>query len=165
MSLELFESSLAVAGEMNPTVKRMFTSETLRQLIASGIKFYGIDLSPETFESDFMNNVNVMQNDIGIKIPLDTYIALSLKQLEALAVPDTPIQHEAVKLSDRDAEMITYEIDQVGLSGAPLRVTITQYVMLDDTIAYIITMGTASTSADSYAPTFEQIAQSFQLSK
>lgn len=112
-----------------------------------------------------MNNVNVMQNDIGIKIPLDTYIALSLKQLEALAVPDTPIQHEAVILSDRDAEMITYEIDQVGLSGAPLRVTITQYVMLDDTVAYIITMGTASTSADSYAPTFEQIAQSFQLSK
>lgn len=165
MSLELFESSLAIAGETNPTVKRIFTSETLRQLIASGIKFYGIDLSPETFESDFLSNVNVMQNDIGIKIPLETYVALSLKQLEAIAIPDTPIQHEPVKLSEQDAEMLTYEVEQVGLSGAPLRVTITQYVILEDTSAYILTIGTASTLADSYAPTFDKIAQSFRLSR
>jgi len=165
LSPELFENSVAIARERIPAIGRMFSSQTLRQFMASGIKFYGLDLSPETIESDFLSTVNVGKEEMSMRVSLDTYIALSIKQLEAIVVPGTTIQHEPVRLGDQDAAVLTYEIKQIGISGAPIVIKITQYVVVDGTIAHIITMCAASASADMYTTTFKQIAQSFRLSR
>jgi hypothetical protein len=165
MDPEAFENALTIAGEQNPAIGKMLSSETLRALAASGIKFYGLDISPDSYEFGFPTSVNVIKMDLGVKIPLETYIAINVQQIEAIAVPGTPIQHQPSKLSDLDAEVITYEIEQIGITGNPVKVTLIQYVALDGRIAYIITLGATTQSIDSYAPTFDEIAQSFRLSE
>jgi hypothetical protein len=162
---ETFENALDIAGEQNPYVGKILTSETLRGLIASGLKFYGMDLSPDSFKSGFPVNINVLKIDVGFAIPLETYVAINLEQLKAIAIPGVSIDHQSVKLSNVDAEKLTYAIEQVGLAGTPVQVAVTQYLILDGSTSYVITLIAPTSIAGSYAPTFEAIGQSFRLSK
>ena len=109
MDPETLENALAIAGEQNPTIGKMFTSETLRRLAASGLKFYGMDLSPEALESGFLVNINVLKIDLGFKIPFETYVAVNLEQIKAIATSETSIDHQLVELSNVDAEKLTYD--------------------------------------------------------
>ena len=165
MDPETFENALTIAGEQNPYVKEMLNSEMLSGLIASGLKFYGMDLSPESLESGFLTNINVLKIDMGFKIPFEMYVAVSLEQIKTIATPETSIDHQTVELSNLDAEKLTYEMEQVGLAGTPIQVAVTQYLILDGSTSYVITLIASTSVIDTYAPTFEAIGQSFRVSK
>jgi hypothetical protein len=165
MDPEALENALTIAGEQNPNIGKMFNSETLRRLAASGLKFYGMDLSPESLESGFLVNINVLKIDLGFKIPFETYIAINLEQIKAIATSGTSVDHQPVKLSNVDAEKLTYEMEQVSLTGIPIQVAVTQYLILDGSTSYVITLIASTSIVDSYASTFEAIGQSFRLSE
>jgi hypothetical protein len=161
---ETFEDALEIAGEQNPAIGKFLSSDTLRALMASGLKFYGMDTSLDSLEFDFLANLNVLKIDIGFEAPLDTYVALNLKQIETLATEGT-IEHEGVELANLDAEKLTYEMSQMGVTGDTVQVTIVQYLALDGSIAYVVTMIAPTALADDYVPTFEEIGQSFRLTE
>jgi len=162
---ETLENALAIASEQNSYVGQMFTSETLRKLTASGIKFYGMDLSPDSIKSGFLVNVNILKLDLGFKIPFETYLAVNLEQLKAIAISETSVDHQPVKLTNVDAEKLTYEMEQASLAGTSIQVAVTQYLILDGSTSYVITLIAPTSLIDSYASTFEAIGQSFRLSE
>ena len=163
MDPETFENALTIAGEQNPYIEEMLNSEILRGLIASGLKFYGMDLSPDSFTSGFVVNINVLKIDLGFKIPFETYIAINLEQIKAIVASETSIDNQSVELSNVDAEKLTYEMEQASLTGNPIQVAVTQYLILDGSTSYVITLIAPTSMMDNYASTFEAIGQSFQL--
>ncbi len=161
---ETYEDALEIAGEQNPTIGKYLSSDSLRALMASGLKFYGMDTSLDALEAGFLANLNVLKMDLGFEAPLDTYVALNLKQIEALATEGT-VEHERVELANLDAEKLTYEMSQTSTTGDPVQVTIVQYLALDGSTAYVVTMIAPTSLSDDYVPTFEEIGQSFRLTE
>jgi len=159
-----FEEALEIAGEQNPAIGKYLSSDSLRALMASGLKFYGMDTSLDALEAGFLANLNVLIMDIGFEAPLETYVALNLKQIEALATEGT-VEHERVELANLDAEKLTYEMSQMSVTGDAVQVTIVQYLALDGSTAYVVTMLAPTSLADDYVPTFEEIGQSFRLTE
>lgn len=161
---ETFEDTFAVMGELHPEFGGgLFTSETFRSLMAGGIKFYGLDTSQEAIILGSPATVNIVRIDLGFELPLDTLVALSLEQLESLANPDIPITNQRVTLSDVEAEEFTLVSELPGLGGDPVPVMITQYLLVDGSVQYVVTLGVPIELVDSYSSIFEDIGESFQL--
>jgi hypothetical protein len=162
---EVFEASIAIAEELNPKMGGFLSSDTMNSMIASGIKFYGLDPSPETINHGMPASVNILIVDLGFELPLDTLVNLNLETLSSLANPEIPITNQRTLLSNIEAEKITYVTDMVGLGAEPVSLMIVQYVMLEGSEQWVISLGTPFEMANSYSDTFEQIAKSFQMLK
>jgi hypothetical protein len=155
--------ALSVVGELNPEVGSLLSSDMIRSLAASGIKFYAMDLSLDALEHGAPPSVNVLKLDIGMVLPLDSLVELALPQLRELAIPGTSVTHQLVSLSNVDAEEIRYTAQLTGVTGQSQSAHLVQYLVLDGSINYTITLAGPSELADDHAPVFKQIAQSFRL--
>lgn len=163
LSPEAFEDVLVTVGERNLELQEMLTSKTLRRLIAGGIIFYALDISPESLEADFPTTINALKVDLGMEVPLDLYATLNLAQVEQIADPRVPVTHQRVTLTNLEAEEINYAAEYVNAADEPVLVMLTQYLALDGSTAYIITLATPLDLAYDYSAIFEEIGRSIQL--
>lgn len=157
------DASIAVVGEMNPNFKTMFSSQTLRRLMSSGLRFFAVDLDRQTPDSQSPVSVNVLKIDLGMSLPTDYVISGTLAQVGKLADPSFPVTHQPVSLADTQAEQIMYHTRFTAPSGATTILALTQYVFADETFEYAITFGCPNDKSDVYNETFDRIARSFRL--
>ena len=115
LNSESFSDALAISGEVNPDLDALFTSETLRNLVISGIKFYGLDPSIEAINLGLPTSINILSIDLGIELPLDTLMAINLQEIANLADPDYPLVTERTTISNLEAEEITYSAEMDGI--------------------------------------------------
>jgi hypothetical protein len=160
---EALEAMLAAAGEQNPGLGNMLSSEALQGLVAGGIKFYSQDTSPESAESGIPTSVIILKINTILQLPLDTYVAFALGQIRGVADPQVPITNRRVTLSNAEAEEIKYAVGYVGPNGDIMQVMITHYLVVDGSTAYVITLSTSAKLADEYSTTFEEIGRSFRV--
>ncbi len=163
LDAEAFEDALAIVGEQNPELGQVLSSDTLRSLAASGIKFYGLDASPESLIPGFPTTANILKLNLGLALPLDTIVAVNLGQIEAIADPDVPLTNQRVTLSNVEAEEIKYATEMAMPTGDSIQLMITQYLVVDGTNMVVVTLGTPLELADGYTTTFEEIGKSFRL--
>ncbi len=159
------QTNLEIAGEQNSKLKSMFSSQTLRQLIAAGIKLYALDSSPQSFSKGIPVSANVIKLNMGVALPLDSVVAASLNQVKNLAVASTPITPHRVKLSTTDAEVLSYATSVTTQTGDAIPATITQYIMVQGPYQYVLTLFVPSEFFKTYAPDFDKIGTSFELLK
>jgi hypothetical protein len=157
------EDTLAVMGERNPEFGQFFSSQYLRGLLAAGIKFYGLDMSEESFANGFPTSVNVIKLDLGLDMPLDLFVNVNLQQVESLANPDYPVTHERIQIGDMEAEEFSYQAQITDPLGDSIDMWLNQYLLLDGPVAYVITLGGVPETEQTQAQTFHDIAQSFRL--
>jgi hypothetical protein len=163
LSAETLETMLEIFSERNPEMGSLLSSELMRTLLASGVKLYGLDLSAEALAHGAPVSLNVIQTELPLKMPFDSYVALNLSQIEAFASPDAEIEHRRITLSGREAEEIIYQYEMMDLMGQNVAAAIVQYVLLDDSTAYVISMVAPLTLEETFVPTFQEIAQTFRL--
>jgi hypothetical protein len=161
LSPDGLEDSLGAVNELNPEFNQVFSSDFFVSLVANGLKFYGIDITSDLANYGLPSSVNVLKLDIGIAMPMETYISLNLRQLETIANEDAPLTNQRVQLGDIEAEEIKYQADIADALGQTNTVALTQYLMLNDTFAYVITLSSPVDLAESYEAMFEEISQSF----
>ena len=160
---EFWERGINMVSEQNPQLKSVLSSGMMANLVASGIKLYALDLSPESLEADFPASANVLKANLGAKIPLDSYVSLSLAQIKKFANPKFPVTHRRVTLSNVEAEEIKYEMNLTVGRAAPVPFRIVQYIIVDGSTAYVISLSCPVELDAAYAPVFEKIGQSFRL--
>lgn len=160
---EAFSDALAISGEVNPDLDALFTSETLRNLVISGIKFYALDPSIEAINLGLPTSINILSIDLGIELPLDTLMAINLQEIANLADPDYPLIAERTKISNLEAEEITYSAEMMGLGGTMVPILFKQFVMIDGSVQYIITFGAPLELEGKYLEIFDEIGKSFKL--
>lgn len=163
LNAEAFDDALAMTDELNPQFGNLFTSDTLRSLIASGIKFYGLDPSVEAINLGLPASINVLILDLGLELPLDTVVALNLQDLEGLAYPDIPFDNQRITISNIEAEELNYASEFVGLGGELILMMIRQFLLVDGSTQYVITLGAPLELADIYSATFQEIGSSFRI--
>ena len=160
---EGFSDALAISGEVNPDLDALFRSETLRNLVISGIKFYGLDPSIEAINLGLPTSINILSIDLGIELPLDTLMAINLQEIANLADPDYPLLAERTIISNLEAEEITYSTEMMGLGGMMVPILFKQFVMIDGSVQYIITFGAPLELEDKYLEIFDEIGKRFKL--
>jgi hypothetical protein len=148
-------------GELNPSLTNLMSSEVVRSLIAAGMVLYAIDTSPESLMSGGITNLNLLVTELPIDMPLDSYTALNIGQLESL-FPDLELTSERVELGGREADKLIYTAEMGGLTGAA-SMQFTQYLTMDANTAYILTLTTPAELAEGYEPVFERIAESVRF--
>lgn len=159
------DNGLAVIGELNPNYSSVFSSQTLRKLVTSGLRFYALDASPAARAVSFPTTVNVLQVDIGVALPLDSIVAATLEQIKNTADPSVPLTHRRLTLSNIEAEEFQYANKLTMPVGQPILLMAKQYLIIVGTNETVLTFGSPKELADQYTSVFEEIAQTFQLLK
>jgi hypothetical protein len=159
MSSENVESMLGEMLAKNPELSTMLTG--LRQQIASGVKFYGFD--PADARTGFGTNVNVLHMPLPPGHDLDTLVAESIQQIKSLSTIVKPVASERIVVRGQERERIRYRMSMRGPNGRNNLLAFTQYVAIDDSSYYVLTLTTMPDREAKYASTFDQIGRSFRL--
>ncbi len=142
---------------------------TLEQLRAStqsdAIKFQGVDFSPEAMAVDFATNVNVQRSRLPAQVSLDVFVENSLQELENMMPLAAPPSRRRVDLPAGEAEEVTYSAQMNMPTGEAEPLTFMQYVLVQGSFAYIITLTTKADLAEKYTPISQKIGQNFRLLK
>jgi hypothetical protein len=160
---EALEAMLATAGEQNPSLRNVLSNQAVQGLVAGGIKFYSQDTPPESAEPGIPTSVIILKINTILKLPLDTYVAFALGQIQGVADPQVPITNRRVTLSNAEAEEIKYAVGFVGPNGDVMQVMMTHYLVVDGSAVYAITLSTPAELVDEYTNTFEEIGRSFRV--
>jgi hypothetical protein len=134
-------------------------SEQAQSMAASGVKFWGFDMSDLSSGSPGVTNVNVLVTDVPEGVTLDQYEQVNAQQLEQMA---TEVKHERVNLPAGEAIKFTSTLNTNTQSGA-IEQSLTQYALLEGGKSYIITFTTEASKLAGNVQTFQKIAESFEL--
>lgn len=156
-----FQATMDTLKKNNPDLANALGSQS-SQLLSSGFKFFGFDLGQKN--PKFLTNVNILIEPLTVAIPLDTYVDLSLAQLEKVQSVSKPVNHRRVQLAVGDAEELTYHLKINSAQGNLTTMTM-QYLVVREYNAYIITFTTTDDQANNYTTTFQKIAQTFVFAK
>jgi hypothetical protein len=149
--------------EQNPQLGGFLGSEAMADMVAEGMVFYALDSDPATLTLGMPPTINVLKMDTGIALPLDMVVALTLGQLEGIALPEVPITNERVDLNGIEAEVIRYVGDLSSIAGDPLQVGSTQLVIPFGGKLYVVSLSAPLALGSDYQDLLAQIAASFQL--
>lgn len=154
-----FETTMRDALRKNPQFEKFFGN--LRQQLAAGIKFFGVDEA--TIGSGFATNANVLTVQSGGS--LATAVADTLKELERLPAVAKPITHDRIKITAGDCERFRYRLTMQGPLGKPQHLAITQFLVIKGPLGHVITLTTLPDQEPKYTETFDQIGKSFRYTK
>jgi hypothetical protein len=90
-------------------------------------------------------------------------MAMNIQEIASLASPDYPLMTQGTTISGLDAEIITYSAEMMGLGGTRVPILFKQFVMIDGSVQYIITLGAPLELEDKYLEIFDEIGKSFKL--
>lgn len=165
LSPDGLQTSAAIVGDLNPKFASVVSSQALRQMVASGVKFYAMDVTPQGLAGRFPASVNVMKMDAGVALPLDSLVPAMLSQIQAMADADVPVTHRRLAFNGVQAEEFKYTVTMAIPMGEPVRLVTSQYMIMDGTMVYAVTLGAPREVSDTYDPVILKIAQSFRLLK
>ncbi len=156
------DAALQTVRQSNPELAQAL-GENAEALVQSGVKFWALDLTPETLQANFATNVTVTRQALPNAVSFDTFIAVNLKQLEALSSRNSEIVHERTSIAGQPAERVRYLLTLNREQDAPMTVAITQYLVLNGRNAFALTFATRTDLADKYRGVFDQSAASMRF--
>ncbi len=160
-----YQAMLSKAAETNPELADIYDSQALRNMVAAGVKFLGVDTSQDSLLSGFATNLNLLISDLSIEMDLDSYADLNKAQLVQMLGEDMEIKESRTTVDNREAVVFTYGSAMNNYYGEPIEVAFLQYLMLDGKTQIILTFTTSEDAFSSNREIFEKIAQSFQYGK
>jgi hypothetical protein len=126
-----------------------------------GVRMIAFDLDEESLESGFATNLNVVRERTGL--PLAAWREAALKALSSMSFVRQPIWSEPVRLAAGKAVRFRYKA-RFTVRGKPLDTAISQYGIVRDGAAYVLTYTTLPKLDRAYRAEFERSARSLRLS-
>jgi hypothetical protein len=160
MDPKTFEASFNGVLAQNPQLGAMLGN--LRQQMASGVKFFGLDEA--TFGTGFATNVNVVRVPLPPGGNLDAAVADTVKQLEGLPNVVKPVTRERLPAAG-GRERLRFKMTMNVPTGRSATLAVTQYLAVRDKDGYAVTLTTVADQEAKYAATFEKVGQSFRFTK
>lgn len=164
MSSEIVQTSLKAVQALNPEIAVMLGAQT-QSLLASSLKFWAGDLRPQALITGFATNVSIFQASLTLQAPLDPYLQAAVKRLNPLPGVVKPISKRFVDWTVGEVGELKFQLKITTTAGRPVTTAVTQYLVIAEGEAYVITFTTTADQARRQARTFERIGQSFQLVK
>lgn len=156
------DAALETIRESNPELADTL-GPNAQMLIQNGVKFWAFDLSAESGQAVFATNVIVTRQTLPNPISLDTFAAINLSQLNALSTRNSDIVNDRIALAGQPAERVQYLLTLQRENQEPLTAAITQYLVLNNRSAYVLTFATRTDLIQKYRGVFEQSAASLRF--
>jgi len=161
MNPQTFEAAYKEAMKQNPQLESMYGN--LRQQMTNGVKFFGFD--PTTAATGFNTNINVLRLPLPPGGTLDSTVADTLRETQAMPTIAQPIAHERLKLPSGDRERLRYKMTMNGPNGQPVALAITQFILVNGKDGFAVTLTTTASQEAHYNATFDQIGRGVRFTK
>lgn len=158
---EELAAALESMRQSNPEMAQVLGSNGV-SLMQNGVKFWAFDLDPEGMKSNFATNVTVTRQILPNPVSFDTFVAVNLSQLNALASRTGEVVSERIAIGGLAAQRVRYRLS-LDVGGSATMASITQYLVLNGRDAYVLTYATRGDLTEKYQRVFEQSAQSLRL--
>jgi hypothetical protein len=163
MNPATIDAALKKLANSDPKFKSMLT-EQVRSAAANGLKFFGFNV-PKDLTSEEIALMNVSKSSTATDMPLETIARAALNQYNELPTVLKPVTLERVQLPAGDARRFHAKLKLQDGTGKAREVELIQYILINGGYPYIISFNVPSGQAETYAPIFEKIVQSFQFVK
>ncbi len=155
------DAALETVRQTNPDLATALGTNA-QALIQNGVKFWAIDLNPETQQAGFATNVTVTRQTLPNAVSFDTFISINLNQLQTLTTRSSEITHERMAIAGQPAERVRYLLN-VNQEQEPFTAAITQYLVLNGNHAYVLTFATRADLINKYRSVFDMSATSVRF--
>ncbi|MBN1121210.1 MAG: hypothetical protein JXJ17_09030 [Anaerolineae bacterium] len=159
---EMIDNAVDTVAEQD-ILAASYLEDMLPMLIAQGVKFYGIEISPEGLERGYPASINIFWQELPGGMSFERLVDMNAAALESMLEMSTPLEQEMVELPSGTAGRLSYGMSGLDLAGEAVDIVLVQYLIEAGEEMYIITVGTSADSFDSYLPTFDQIIESFRI--
>jgi hypothetical protein len=160
MDPQTLEASLDAVSEQNPELATVLEGQA-RNLVVSGIKFFGFDMTPSALATGYATNVNVLVQALGLEMSVDVFAQVSVAQLKNMDMVEGEVSQRRVNLAGGEGVELKYRWKLTTPIGEAITVAVTQYAVIRGEDAYVISFGTTADQAERYGGLFWGIAQSF----
>ena len=150
---------LADANEEN----EIFGNQFFQNLVASGIRFYALNTADPTLLTSTPPSINIIRQELPIEFTLDEYVQLNVDQIGDFLDVRSEIEANPLTLGDNDAYQMRYSVGLNDPFGNPLELLNTQYLLIEDRTAYVVTLVTPVDFAEDTLAEFTTSAETFRL--
>jgi hypothetical protein len=162
MDPQTLGASLDAISEENPELATVLEGQA-RNLVVSGIKFFGFDMTPGAVTAGFATNVNVLRQALGVEMSLDVFVQVSVAQLKNADIAEGEVSQRRVNLAGGEGAELKYRWKLTTPLGETITVAVTQYAVIRGEDVYMVSFGALADQAERYEDLFWRIAQSLQL--
>ncbi len=156
-----FEAQFRKIAERSPELGQLLGP--LRQQVAAGVKFYGVDAA--TVGTGFGTNVNVLRLPLPPGQTLDAVAADAVAQYDALPNVAGPVARDRVSGPEGGRERLRVRLSVTNPAGKTDTLAFTQYIAARGGEVYTVTLTTLASQESKYAQTFDRIGRSFRFTK
>ena len=122
----------------------------------------GLDVEPPD-GANFVSNFNIIIEDIGAGLDLDTIADLSVQQIQAFLPVAGGVERERIEIPAGDAVALTYLMDQQLIGGDTARIAVTQYILVNGSQGAAVTFSAPSGGADDMSTLFQDMIETLEL--
>lgn len=156
------DAALGTIRQTNPDLANAL-GDNAQTLLANGVKFWAFDVNAQNTASPFATNLTVTRQALPNPVSFDTFVSLNLSQLNSLRTRNSDIVNERTSLAGQPAERVRYLLTFDRDEGDPVTAAITQYLVLNERGAFVLTYATRTDLTDQYRPIFDQSANSLRF--
>ena len=150
-------------ADQNEELSDLFSSDYFQNLAAAGVKFYAVNVANTELLTLSPPVINVIVQELPFAFTLTDYIDLNVTQLNQYFDLTSEIEQRDLMLGDVEATMLQYSANLTDPLGRPLELTNTQYLLLQDETAYVVTLAVPRDTKPEALAEFMQSAETFRL--
>lgn len=155
-----FQESLTAVQRKYPDVADLVQGEAIA-LINAGVSFFGFDPASEALKAGGATDASVQRQRIDTGATLEQIQGLVLAQLENTESVQKPVAIQTMDLAaGGQALEVSFRANVTDRNGNPLELQVFQYLALNKTDLYIVTLSTNADLAGEYGAIFRGIGTS-----
>ncbi len=147
----------------NEGIANLVDPDTFTTLAEIGTKFYALNLSEPSIAIVAPPSINIIVQSLPIELPLSTYVALNVEQLEAAFDLTAEITQQTVMLGDTEAVQLQYSAYLFDPTGQQMHLTNTQYLMVQGKDSYVVTLAVPQITPADILAQYIDSAETFRL--
>lgn len=147
----------------NEQLKAIYSDAYFQQLAVSGIEFYAMNVGEDSLKGMIPATINVFQQNLRSEPTLEQFVDSNISQLQEFFNLTSEIEQETVTFGDKEAIRLTYVAANVDPYGRTIMAKNSQYLLLDGSTAYVITLFMPEELAADYQTAFQANAETFSL--
>lgn len=155
------ETTIQTLKQKNPLIADAL-QEQGQQLIAAGVQFFAVDLSPGANNGQVITNITIIHQTQKQEFGFDFYFKANLQQLNEMEGATKPVANRRFQTEVGEMGEVRYRMAMTGTNGQPLTSAVTQYMFLLGKESYLVTFTTPITLEEKNASIFEKVAKSFR---
>ncbi len=150
--------------ETNPLLATRVEDQILSLIDSDGFKIFAYDTDVSVEDTD-LTTMNLVSEDAGFEVALDLFADLSVEQVGLVLEVDGEIQRTSVDIGGILAEELRYTMNAPDENDETVKLAVSQYLLVQGTLLWAVTLATPLEKSDGQLPIFEQIAQSVELTE